>query len=59
MGSVNISLSCRPPHQDDLAKRPVFDQMVQGFACFGEGEDLLDNRLDGSTHGLIKLLTCT
>ncbi|SOE97033.1 hypothetical protein SAMN05414139_10084 [Burkholderia sp. D7] len=47
---AHIWLSCRSPHQDDLAKRPVFDQMAQGFACFGEGEDPLDDRLDGSAH---------
>jgi hypothetical protein len=36
----------RSPRQDDFAKRPILDQMAQGFARFAEGIDPLDNWLD-------------
>jgi hypothetical protein len=40
----------RSSHQDDFAKRPILDQMAQGFARLGEGIDPLDDRLDGSAE---------
>jgi hypothetical protein len=36
----------RSRRQDDLAERAILDQMTQGFACFGERIDTLDDRLD-------------
>src|SRR5229473_6107521 len=47
-GAVDIRLSCRSARQDDFAKRPILDQMTQGFARLAEGIDPLDDRLDGS-----------
>ncbi len=44
-----IRLSWRSPRQNDFAKRPVLNQMAQGFARLAEGIDPLDDRLDGST----------
>src|ERR1700680_2720046 len=38
----------RSPRQHDFAKRPILDQMAQGFARLAEGIDPLDDRLDGS-----------
>jgi hypothetical protein len=42
-----IPLSDRAPRQDDFAKRPILDQMAQGFARLADGIDPLDDRLDG------------
>src|SRR5882762_5025470 len=36
------------PRQHDFAKRPILDQMTQGFARLAEAIDPLDDRLDGS-----------
>src|SRR5580704_17550463 len=44
---LDIPLSHRSPRQDDFAKRPILDQMAQGFARLAEGIDPLDDRLDG------------
>jgi hypothetical protein len=41
-------VSYRSSRQDDFAKRPIFDQMAQGFACLTEGIDPFDDWLDGS-----------
>src|SRR6476659_1994734 len=38
------------PRQHDFAKRPILDQMSQGFARLAEGIDPLDDRLGGSAH---------
>jgi hypothetical protein len=45
-GAVDIRLSCRSSLQDDFAKRPILDQMTQGFARLAEGIHPLDDRLD-------------
>jgi hypothetical protein len=45
---LDIPLSRRSPRQDDFAKRPILDQMAQGFPRLAEAIDPLDDRLDGS-----------
>jgi hypothetical protein len=45
-GMLTIRLSCRSHRQNDFAKRPILYQVTQGFACFGEAVDPLDDRLD-------------
>jgi hypothetical protein len=41
-----IRLSCRSSLQDDFAKRPILNQMTQGFARLAEAIHPLDDRLD-------------
>jgi len=42
-------LQCRSPRQDDFAKRPILNQMAQGFLCLAERINPLDDRPDEPT----------
>jgi hypothetical protein len=46
-GDGDMRSTRRSPGQDDFAKRPILDQMAQGFARLAERIDPLDDRLDG------------
>jgi len=46
----SISSSIRLNLQDDFAKRPILNQMAQGFPRLAEGIDPLHDGLDGSAH---------
>jgi hypothetical protein len=47
---LDIPSSRRSPREDNFAKRPILDQMAQGFARLAERIHPLDDRFDGSAE---------